>query len=80
MTNTTVYRQHKYGQRADGVLESGTAYSRRFDCIGHLCQLFSVDSCQKRVGSHDCIADSGVQLIGVTCFFKFSTDQLLVFS
>ena len=28
MTNTTVYRQHKYDRRADGVLESGTASSR----------------------------------------------------
>ena len=29
MTNTTVYRPHNYERRADGVLESGTAYSRR---------------------------------------------------
>ena len=30
MTNTTVNRQQKYEWRADGVLESGTAYSRRW--------------------------------------------------
>ena len=30
MTNTTVCHQHKYERRADGVLESGTAYSRRW--------------------------------------------------
>ena len=30
MTNTTLYRQHKYERRADGFLESGTAHSRRW--------------------------------------------------
>ena len=48
--------------------------------------LWSIDNCSNRVSaeqckSHDCIAgsgQSGVQLVYVTCIFKFSAGQLLV--
>ena len=41
--------------------------------------LWPIDSGQKGIHwpvSHDCVAGPSVQLIEVTSFFKFSTDQL----
>ena len=43
MTNTTVYHPHKYERRADGVLESGTAYSLHL-LVLQLISLTSVHS------------------------------------
>ena len=43
--------------------------------------LWAIDNSQKVTRwpvSHDCIAGSSVQVIEVACFFKLSTDQLLV--
>jgi len=42
--------------------------------------LWSIDSCQNRVSTDQYNMGSGVQLIEVTFFLKFSADQLLVFS
>ena len=43
--------------------------------------LWSIDSCQKGIRwpvSHDCIANSGIQLTEVTYFLKLFADQILV--